>query len=62
MQNFTGSNPNGNKAKLRQSESPWEKGYSVFTWHDDGTGVIMWREQHEMSWDAAFAVASDWLK
>ena len=61
MQNFTGSNPNGRKAEIRQSESPWGNGYSVFTWHDDGTGVIMCGEQHEMSWDAAFAVASDWL-
>ena len=62
MQNFTGSNPNGKKAEIRQSESPYETGYSVFTWHDDGSGVILWREQHELVWDSAYNIATDWLK
>ena len=62
MQNFKGSNPNGNKAEVRQSENPWNTGYSVFTWRDNGSGVLLWREKHELSWEAAFTIASDWLK
>jgi hypothetical protein len=59
--NFTASNPNGNKAQIRKSEEPWDKGYSVFTWKDSGSGVILWREKHELPWDMAFQIATDWV-
>lgn len=59
--NYTASNPNGRKAQIRQSTEPWDHGYSVFTWHDDGTGVILWREKHELEWDDAFAIAQQWI-
>ena len=62
MLSFTGSNPKGQKAKVRKSKSPWENGFSVFTWSDNGTGVILWRETHELSWDDAYKTAQDWLK
>ena len=61
MQNFKGSNPNGNKAEIRQSDSPYETGYSVFTWRDDGSGVILWKEKHELTWNEAFCIASEWI-
>ena len=58
--NFTGSNPDGYKARICQSEDPYETGYSVFTWRDKN-GVHAWREEHELTWDAAFRVAKAWL-
>lgn len=62
---FNGSSPNGNKATIRstnlQDYRKDENGYSVFTWRDDGSGVILWREQHEMAWEDAFKKATDWL-
>ena len=62
MLNFSGSSPSGFKAQIRKSEDPYEFGFSVFTWKDDGSGVILWREKHELSWEDAYRVASDWLK
>lgn len=61
--NFRGSAPNGNKAKIRKSSDPYEHGYSVFTWNDNGTkrGIIQWRESHEIPWDTAFIIAKSWL-
>lgn len=61
MLNFTGSNPQGFKAQVRHSEMPYDTGYSVFTWRDDGTGVILWREQHELAWNDAYSIAQEWL-
>lgn len=61
MLNFTGSTPSGLKAEIRQSESPYDIGYSVFTWRDDGNGVILWREEHELTWEAAYTRALNWL-
>ena len=61
--NFKGSAPNGNKAEIRTSSDPYEHGYSVFTWNDNGTerGVIQWRESHGIPWDTAFIIAKTWL-
>ena len=59
--NFKGSSPNGRKAEIRKSENPYETGFSVFTWHDSGNGVILWRENHEIEWSEAFRIASEWL-
>ena len=62
MLNFSGSEPSGRKAEIRESEAPYDDGYSVFTWHDDGTGVILWREHHEVKpWIAAYSIAAKWL-
>jgi len=61
--NFTASTPNGNKCEIRQSSDPYESGYSVFTWNDNGTnrGIIQWRESHELPWDTAFVIATSWV-
>ena len=65
MQNFKGSNPAGFKAEIRSTDSidyrKGEKGYSLFTWKDDGSGVYLWREQHEMTWQDAYTKAVEWL-
>lgn len=61
MLNFKGSAPLGLKAEVRQSESPYDHGFSVFTWCDDGTSVILWREEHELTWDSAYNRAVNWL-
>ena len=60
--NFKGSNPGGFRAEIRKSSDPYDHGFSVFTWRDDGCGVILWRERHELDWSEALAIASDWLK
>lgn len=66
MQNFTGSNPTGYKAEIRSTDTidyrKDEDGFSVFTWHDSGLGVCLWREKHSLSWDEAFATAQNWIK
>ena len=66
MQNFKGSNPQGRKAEIRSTNSldyrPQDLGFSVFTWRDVGTGVQLWSEKHELTWDDAFATAQNWLK
>jgi len=61
--NFTASAPNGNKCEIRQSSDPYDHGYSVFTWNDNGTnrGVIQWRESHELPWGTAFVIATSWV-
>lgn len=61
MLNLTASNPNGRKAEIRQSEEPYNVGYSVFTWHDCGNGVLLWREKHELTWDNAYTIVMNWL-
>lgn len=61
MLNFKGYSPSGFKAEIRQSETPYEIGFSVFTWKDDGSGVILWREKHELCWEDAFKIATDWI-
>lgn len=58
MKNFTGSNPNGYKAEIQTAPD----GFSVFTWRDNGSGVILWREKHNLSWATAFTIATDWIK
>lgn len=59
--NYTASNPDGRKCEVRQSENLWDKGYSVFTWLDVGTGVIQWREKHELEWNNAYRIAQEWV-
>jgi len=62
MLNFTGSDPSGRKAQIRESESPYDYGYSVFTWHDSGNGVMLWSEKHEVTpWAQAYSIAAQWL-
>ena len=62
MLNFSGSDPSGRKAQIRESESPYNEGFSVFTWHDSGNGIVLWREQHEVTpWIKAFSIATKWL-
>ncbi len=62
MLNFSGSEPSGRKAQIRESESPYDQGYSVFTWHDSGNGVMLWREKHEITpWAQAYSIAAKWL-
>lgn len=58
--NFSTSAPNGNKAQIRKSADPYEFGYSVFTWNDNGKGVILWREHHELPWNTAYSIATKW--
>jgi len=63
MLNFSGSEPSGRNAQIREIESPYDYGYSVFTWHDSGKGIVLWREQHEIQqWADAFKIATDWLR
>ena len=57
---FTGSNPYGYKAEIRNSVEPYEKDFSVFTWRDVN-GVHAWREKHELTWTDAFNIAREWL-
>lgn len=63
--NFTASAPTGRRAEIRSTQSldyrADQTGYSLFTWHDDGNGVILWRERHEMAWPDAYGEALDWL-
>lgn len=63
---FTGST-GPYKAEIRvtnsldyRPDSPADT-YSVFTWHDNGEGVILWREAHDLPWFDAFTRATDWL-
>lgn len=58
--NFTGSNPHGYKAEIRNSGDPYENGFSVFTWRDVN-GVHAWREKHGLPWGDAFKIAQAWL-
>lgn len=55
---FTGSNPAGYKAEVRKDDC--DK-FSLFRWMDDGSGVILWREYHDLPYKDAMQTAFDWL-
>lgn len=60
---FVGSHPDGRRAEIRTSETPFPDGYSVFTWRDTpATGVICWREHHGCDWATAHQHATQWLR